>query len=263
MVIADLMLAFISFSMIASAIYIINDYRDIEADRAHPEKSKRPLASGAVSVPVALAIFIILIIGGLGLAFYIKPKFLFVLSIYLSMNIAYSMGLKKIPILDIFIVAIGFVLRVKSGGVVANIAVTDWLNIMIFLLAVFLTLAKRRDDVLIKVRSGKELRGSIRNYNMELMNALVVMVSGIIIVAYIMYTLSPAVMERLGTYQMYYTSVFVIAGIMRYLQLVFVENDTGSPTNILYKDLFIQLVIVFWVISFVLLLYYPNVQIFE
>ena len=137
-----MLLGFISFSLVASSIYILNDYRDIEDDKKHPEKSKRPLASGSVSKSAAIIICVLLILAGFGIAYFIKEKFLFVLSIYFVLNLAYSLGLKTIPILDIIIVAIGFVLRIKAGAVIANIGISEWLNIMVFLLALFMAIGK-------------------------------------------------------------------------------------------------------------------------
>jgi 4-hydroxybenzoate polyprenyltransferase len=261
--ILEVLPAFFAFSFCASAIYIFNDYRDVESDRLHPKKRKRPIASGDVSKNLALVLMLLLVLGSFSLGLLVKPKFAFVLSIYFFLNLFYSSGGKKIGILDIFIVAFGFVLRVKAGGIVSEIPVSAWLNVMIFLLALLLTIAKRRDDVIIKDDSGKEMRQSIRNYNLELMNSMIVMVSGIIIVAYLIYTLSPEIIQRFGTHRIYYTSVFVIAGVMRYLQLVFVENDSGSPTGILYKDKFIQISIALWILSFVFFIYFPDFQLFN
>lgn len=260
--IKELILAFIAFSLIASSIYIINDYRDIENDRKHPKKSKRPLASGAVSKSAGLAIFFICVIAGLTAGYFVKEKFLFVLGIYFVLNIFYSFGLKNISILDIIIVSIGFVLRVKGGGVASEIAVSEWLMIMVFLLALFLAIAKRRDDVLLKQESGVDVRKASKGYNMDFLNVSLGLVSAIIIVAYIMYTMAPETNARFGTYRLYYTSLFVIAGLMRYLQITYVENNTGSPTKILYKDRFVQVTILLWVLSFYLIIYLPTDQSF-
>src|SRR5436305_3704502 len=125
----------IAFCCVASSIYIINDYRDIEDDKKHPEKSKRPLASGAVSKNAAIIICVLLLVIGFLIAYFLRTKFLFVLAIYFFINLAYSFGLNTVPILDVFIVAIGFVLRVKAGAVLSYIGMTEWLTIMIFLLA--------------------------------------------------------------------------------------------------------------------------------
>lgn len=256
--------AFACFSLLASSIYVINDYRDIEADRAHPEKCKRPLASGAISKSVALVVFGLLVVAGLGGAWLIGNKFLFVLSIYFVLNLAYSFGLKNISILDIFIVAAGFVLRVKAGGVASQIPVSEWLMLMVFLLALFMAIAKRRDDIVLKIASGKDMRVASKGYNMDFLNVSLALVSAVIIVTYIMYTMDDLTQAHFKTYRLYYTAVFVIAGLMRYLQITYVENDTGSPTKILYKDRFIQLTILLWILSFYVIIYLPtNKSFFE
>lgn len=258
------LLGFACFSMIASSIYIINDYRDIEADRAHPTKSKRPLASGAVPPKAGLALFFVLVIAGFAGAVLLSEKFAFVLSIYFVLNMAYSFGLKNISILDIFIVATGFVLRVKSGGVLTDIAVSEWLMLMVFLLALFMAIAKRRDDIVLKDVTGKDMRKASKGYNMDFLNVSLALVSAVIIVAYIMYTMAPLTMAYFKTYRLYYTSIFVIAGLMRYLQITYVDNDTGSPTKILYKDRFIQITILLWILSFYVIIYLPtNKSFFE
>jgi 4-hydroxybenzoate polyprenyltransferase len=254
--------AFACFSLLASSIYIINDYRDVEADRAHPVKCKRPLASGAVSKNAALAIFAVLVIAGFAGAYLIGAKFAFVLGIYFVLNMAYSFGLKNISIVDVFIVSIGFVLRIKAGGAAADVGVSEWLTLMIFLLALFMALAKRRDDIVLKMASGKDMRKASKGYNMDFLNTSLALVSAVIIVAYIMYTMSPVTMERFHTYRLYYTSIFVIAGLMRYLQIAYVENNTGSPTKILYKDRFIQLTILLWILSFYVIIYLPTNKVF-
>src|SRR6476619_7601926 len=244
----------VAFSFVASSIYIINDYRDIEDDRKHYEKSKRPLASGAVSKKAAVIICAALIVIGFTTAFLIRDKFLFVLGIYFLLNLGYSFGLKNIPILDIFIVAIGFVLRVKAGAVIIHVGLSDWLTIMVFLLALFMAIGKRRDDVLLKLSSGTDMRKSIKGYNLELLNILTALVCAVTVVSYFMYTMSPEVLRRMGTYRLYYTCLFVLAGIMRYLQIIFVQAKSGSPTKVLYRDRFIQASLILWIISFYLIL---------
>jgi 4-hydroxybenzoate polyprenyltransferase len=253
----ELVLSFFAFSLTASSIYIINDYKDVEADRLHPVKRKRPLASGAVSPAAALVFFVVCLVIGLGLAWYVKPKFLFVVGIYFILNLLYSLGLKNISILDIMILSIGFVLRIKAGGIVSNTAVSSWLIVMVFLLALFMAVAKRRDDVIIKQTSGTEMRKASSGYNMDFMNVMLALLSAVIIVCYLMYTLDPTTMLRFHTYRLYYTTLFVIAGLLRYLQITYVENNTGSPTKILYKDRFIQLTIALWILSFYVIIYLP------
>ncbi|MBS1664289.1 MAG: decaprenyl-phosphate phosphoribosyltransferase [Bacteroidetes bacterium] len=254
---------FIAYSCIASSIYIINDYRDREDDRKHPVKCKRPLASGAVSPAAALVICGLLIIAGFGLAWWVREKFLFVLVIYFLINLAYSMGLKAIPILDIMILAAGFVLRIKGGSVISFVPLSEWIVIMVFLLAVFMAIGKRRDDVLLKISSGQDMRKSVKGYNLELLNVLLALVCAVIIVAYFMYTMAPDTVANTGSSRLYYTCVFVLAGIMRYLQIIYVVADAGSPTKILYKDRFIQITLLLWVVSYILILYTRDITIFK
>lgn len=259
-----LLLGFSCFSLVASAIYIINDYRDVDDDRKHPVKRRRPLASGAVPLPAALALCALCLLAGFGAALlWLKLKFVFVLAIYFGLNLGYSFGLKSIAILDILLLAAGFVLRVKGGAVLVGVGLSEWLNIMVFLLALFMAIGKRRDDVVLKLASGTDLRKSVKGYNLEYLNVVLSLVCAVIIVAYFMYTMSPEVRLRLGTYRLYYTCLFVLAGILRYLQLIFVKADGGSPTAVLYKDRFIQAAILFWIASFYLILYMKDIILFK
>jgi 4-hydroxybenzoate polyprenyltransferase len=253
----------VAFCLVASGVYILNDYRDMEKDRLHPAKRHRPLAAGKVSVLAAFILMSVCVAGGLLIGWLTGLKFLFILALYLLLNVGYSFGLKNISILDIFILSAGFVLRIKAGGAVAMVGISQWLMIMVFLLALFLALAKRRDDIFASPLSAKDMRVSMSGYNLDFLNVSLAIVSAILIVAYLMYTLSPEVIRRLGTYRLYYTGVFVIAGLMRYLQLAYIKEDTGSPTRILFRDHFIQVCIVLWMLSFYCLLYYPNLHLFQ
>jgi decaprenyl-phosphate phosphoribosyltransferase len=255
---------FLAFCCFASSIYIINDYRDIENDRKHPKKSKRPLASGKVKPSVAIVICVVLVVIGSVIAWLVNRDlwFLFILGVYFFMNLGYSFGLKNIAILDMLIVAIGFVLRVKGGAIVANEETTAWLIIMTCLLALFMAIGKRRDDLLLQDSSGTTMRKSLNGYNLSYLDTMLGLFSAIIIVAYINYTTAPDSILRLGTYRIYYTGIFVVAGIMRYLQIVFVKKDSGSPTEILYKDRFIQVTVVLWIACFSVILYLPHTPIF-
>jgi 4-hydroxybenzoate polyprenyltransferase len=254
-----LVLAFVAFSFMASCIYIVNDYRDIEDDRKHPVKRNRPLASGRVKKGTGLCIAILLFVTSILIAYFLNPslQFLFILGLYFTLNVAYSLGLKNIAILDILILAAGFVLRVKAGAVVTipKVDTSEWLIIMTYLLALFMSIAKRRDDLLLKMETGNDMRKSISGYNLDFLNTMLALFSAIIIVAYIMYTVSGQTYLRLGTHRLYYTSVFVIAGILRYLQITFVLKKSGSPTEILYKDRFIQCTLFLWVLSIYGILY--------
>jgi 4-hydroxybenzoate polyprenyltransferase len=259
-----LMEGIVSFCFIASAIYIINDYRDIEDDRKHPVKCNRPLASGKVKKPIAVSICIGLLLSGTLLGLLADPnyKFLFILCLYFVINLFYSFGLKNFAILDILMLSSGFVLRVKGGAIISAVEATDWLIIMTFLLSLFMAIAKRRDDLLLKVSTGTDMRKSMRGYNLDFLNTMLGLSSAIVIVAYINYTVSPVTVARLGTHNLYYSSLFVIAGLMRYLQITFVLKKSGSPTEILYKDHFIQVTLALWVLSIYTILYLRDVTIF-
>lgn len=257
---ADLALTFGAFSLAASGVYCLNDIIDAEADRLHPRKRLRPVASGAVSKASA---------GGLcavcwGLAALLcmllpaGERCMGVGAItagYVVLNVAYCLKLKQIAIVDVFIIATGFVLRVFAGGVAANIELSHWIVLMTFLLALFLAFAKRRDDVVIYEETGAAPRKNIVGYNIVFMNQVIAIVATITMVCYIMYTLSPELMERLGSQYVYLTSIFVLAGIIRYLQITTVDVRSGSPTKVLMRDRFIQVCIIGWILSFYTLLY--------
>jgi decaprenyl-phosphate phosphoribosyltransferase len=247
----------LAFSFVASAVYIVNDYKDREVDRLHPKKKFRPLASGEIKTPAAFSLIALLLVSGLAIAAVLNTVFFYLLVSYLVINIGYSFGLKHIPILDLFIVAIGFLIRVYSGGVIAGLPITHWLSLMILLLALFLIIAKRRDDLLInsKNKDGVVIRKSTRSYNLVYINSCITLISSVMIVAYIMYTVSPEVTERFQSDYLFTTTVFVIAGIMRYLQIVFVEKKSGSPTNIFIKDKFILTTIAGWITCFYIIIY--------
>jgi len=243
-------IAFIAFSLTASAIYILNDYHDIEEDREHPKKRNRPLASGAISKKEALGIMSILFLVGTLLMLSLSLQATAILLSYIVMNIAYSFYLKHVAILDVTIIAIGFVLRLFIGSAVTGIALSMWIVIMTFLLALFLALAKRRDDVLIYLSTGKKMRKVIDGYNLPFLDGAMMIMASVVIVAYTLYTTSTARYEHL-----YLTSLFVILGIMRYLQIAFVEENSGSPTKIVLRDHFTQLTLLGWILSFGWILY--------
>jgi len=248
-------LGFILFSLTASAVYIINDIRDVEEDRLHPEKKNRPFASGAWSVRSGQLLALLFIGGSFSAAYLLQPHFFWVLFAYFAINLAYSAGLKKVALLDITMIATGFVLRVVAGGVLAVVPISSWIIIMTFLLALFLGLAKRRDDLLILRDSGKKMRQSLDGYNLPFIQSAMVLMAGVVMVSYIMYTMSPEVIARMGSDKLYITGLFVLIGLLRYLQLTLVFEKSGNPSKILLKDRGIQISLLLWVLSFVVLLY--------
>ena len=252
-------LAFFAYSFAASAIYCLNDLIDVEADRKHPKKCKRPIAAGVISKAQAL----LLVALCLGVAFAIASllegnaqwKVIGILGVYIVMNIAYCLKLKQMAIVDVFIIAVGFVLRIFVGGFATGVVLSQWIVLMTFLLALFLAFAKRRDDVVIYEDTGVLARKNVNRYNLPFMNQVIGVVSSITMVCYIMYTVDPEVIARMGSRYVYLTSVFVLAGIIRYLQLTIVDVKSGSPTKVLMKDRFVQCCIIGWIITFVLIIY--------
>ncbi|MBD3839949.1 MAG: UbiA prenyltransferase family protein, partial [Epsilonproteobacteria bacterium] len=232
--VTTVMIGFALFSFAASSIYVLNDYHDINEDRAHPVKKNRPLASGAVSKKTAIVLMFTLFTSSLIGAAMLSSMFTLVLGLYIAMNIAYTFGIKRISILDISIIAIGFVLRIYAGAVLIGKYPSIWIVLVTFVLALFLALAKRRDDCLLAL-DGKKTRKNIDGYNLEMVNAAMTLMAGVTVVSYIMYTVSAEVIERVGTHNLYLTSIFVIIGILRYMQLTFVEQNSGSPTKLVLK----------------------------
>lgn len=251
----DCLAGLIIFSLSASSIYALNDIFDVEEDRLHPDKKKRPIASGKISIKSAVFIAVTLFIISLGSAYYLDFTFFICIVIYLGLNLAYSFGLKNIAILDLFIVAFGFLLRVIAGGEISEVPVSHWLMIMVLLLSLFLVLAKRRDDLTLVENGSKNIRKASLGYNLEFTNACLTLLSSVMIVSYIMYTVSDDVQARYNSQYLFLTCIFVIAGLMRYLQITMVEKKSGSPVKILYKDVFIFVVLLAWVLSFYILLY--------
>lgn len=247
---------FFCFCFISSAIYIVNDYRDIVVDRLHPTKKNRPLASGKVKPPVALVIMAIMVVISLVWSYMLAPAFAYFIAFYMGINLAYSFGMKNISLVDIFMISSGFLVRTLAGANLVNVVVSHWLVIMVFLLSLFMAFAKRRDDLILAERSGKEvLRKSSRLYTVEYINVCLSVISGVIMVSYIMYTISDDVVRRIGENSLYVTSLFVFAGLLRYLQITLVQNDSGSPTKVLLTDRFIQIVIAGWILTFFFTIY--------
>ena len=250
------LVAFVAFSFAASAIYSINDIVDVEADKKHPKKCKRPIAAGLVSKRQARLLAIILAIAALALPFLLNNWMLsVVIAVYLAMNLCYCIRLKHYAIIDVCIVAMGFVMRIVAGGVATDIVLSRWIVMMTFLLTLFLSFAKRRDDVLIMNETGMAPRKNTSRYNLTFINQAITITGGVMLVCYIMYTVSPEVIERFNSPNLYMTSFFVILGLLRYIQLTVVDERSGEPTRLVLSDRLIQLIIAGWIISFAIIIY--------
>ncbi|MGA2222949.1 MAG: UbiA prenyltransferase family protein [Syntrophobacteraceae bacterium] len=247
--------AFFAFSFAASAVYALNDIKDIKDDREHPEKQLRPLASGALSQSNAIIFLICILSASFSVSIALLPRaFLLILIAYLLLNVGYSFRLKHVAIIDVVCIAIGFVLRILAGGVVSDVPISHWIVIMTFLLAILLALGKRRDDLLLSAK-GFSTRKSLNGYNLEFVSMSMIIMTSVVIMAYLLYCISPDVVQKHGTHNLYFTGFWVIVGLLRYLQITFVEARSGSPTLILLHDYFLLAVIGGWLLTFYWLIY--------
>jgi 4-hydroxybenzoate polyprenyltransferase len=246
--------AFIAFCLAASSIYVLNDIMDVKKDRLHPEKSKRPIASGAIRIEVAVVVGLVSLVLSLFLG-YESSVNQYIIA-YLGVNFLYSIRLKHIPLLDITIISVGFILRVLCGGEASGVFVSKWLILMTFLLSMCLALGKRRDELIVSEHGEKNIRPALVGYNLEFINMGLVFMAVTTVICYIMYSVSEDVVSRLHTDKIYLTSFFVIIGLLRFLQISMVYQKSGSPTNILLKDRFMQWVLVGWALSFSVIIYF-------
>ena len=253
-------LTFMAYSLIASSVYCFNDINDVEADRRHPVKCRRPLASGALPLASAwvvmalmlvLAAAVVTMLGDMQRAFRVGGVLLF----YYVVNLCYCARLKQYAIVDVCVVAFGFVLRVLAGGYATDIVPSKWLVLMTFLLTLFLSFAKRRDDVLRMNETGEPPRKNTIRYNLTFINQAITVSASVTLVCYIMYTVSPEVVDRFGSDMLYLTSVFVLLGLLRYMQITVVDKKSGDPTKMMLHDRFTQLVVLAWALTFLVLIY--------
>ena len=253
------LVVFASFCLMASSIYCFNDLRDIETDRQHPKKQHRPIASGKVSARGGYVMMLLCTIGGfalLPLAGSSNTPYLYmVLAAYWLMNVAYCLRLKQYALIDVTIIAIGFVMRVLTGGLTTDIWISHWLVLMTFLVTLFLAFTKRNDDYRIYEQTRQKPRVSITGYNKTFINEATAIIASVTLVCYIMYTMSPEVIQRMGTRYVYLTCGWVLAGMLRYLQNMIVYGLSGSPTKSLVKDHFVQFCVLGWIASFFVIIY--------
>lgn len=252
-------LTFFAFSLTASSIYCYNDIVDVDADRHHPVKCLRPIASGEVSIRMGYILMILTFCLGMGVLLLLPPEVMSqvmaVIVFYYVLNLAYCSKLKQFAILDVCIVAFGFVLRILAGGFACELALSNWIVIMTFLLTLFMSFAKRRDDVLRMNETGEAPRKNTVRYNLTFINQAITITASVTLVCYIMYCVSPEVSERFDTPYLYLTFVFVLLGLLRYIQIAVVDEKSGDPTKIILRDHFSQIIVVAWILSFLLMIY--------
>ena len=249
----------IAFSFIASSIYCLNDIIDVEDDRRHPKKCNRPLASGRVSIAQGYAIMIVMVILSMVSLLFLPNKCIEttgVVGFYWVLNVAYCLFLKQHAIIDVCIVAVGFVLRILAGGIATDIRLSKWIVLMTFLLMLFLSFAKRRDDVLRMNETGEAPRKNTIRYNLTFINQAITITASVTLVCYIMYTVSPETIANFHTENLYLTSVFVLLGLLRYIQLAVVDKKSGDPTKVILHDRFIQCIVLGFGLTFFIIIYF-------
>ena len=245
---------FALFCLISSSVYIFNDLADVEADRQHPEKKNRPIASGALSSRIAWLAGVLLLLISLGLGYFLAPSFAWVLALYFLLNLAYSKWLKHVPILDVLMLAAGFVLRVHAG--VTLIAVerfSPWLYVVMTLLSLFLGFGKRRAEMALLAHNAGAHREALKGYTISLLDQYILIVSGTTIVAYSLYTFSAPNVP--ANHSMMLTIPFVVYTIFRYLYLIQVEQAGGEPEDILLSDRPFQIALLLWGLTVLVVFY--------
>jgi 4-hydroxybenzoate polyprenyltransferase len=247
--------AFVTFCALSSSVYLVNDIRDREADSRHPVKRRRPIAMGELTPAVASAASVVLAVAALIAAFKLSPGFGRAASAYFVLNLAYSFGLKRVVILDVMIVASGFLLRAWAGALAVDVAMSHWLVLCTGLLALFLGFVKRRQE-LVALGGEPTTRASLREYSLPFLDQMIGIVTGATVVAYSLYAFSPEVAQKLGTQHMGLTIPFVLYGIFRYLYLVHQKGEGENPTALFLSDRGLLLGVFFWGVAVVTALYY-------
>lgn len=249
-------IAFFAYSFAASSIYCFNDIHDCEADQRHPVKCHRPIASGAVSVRhgylLMAVMFLLSVVTSAALDSW---QAMGVILFYWCLNLCYCAKLKQYAIIDVCIVAFGFVLRLMAGGVAADVVLSKWIVLMTFLITLFMSFAKRRDDVLRMEQTGEAPRKNTIRYNLTFINQAITITASVTLVCYIMYTVSPEVCQRFHTENLYLTTVFVLVGLLRYIQIAVVDQKSGDPTKIILRDRITQFIVLAWLLAFLIIIY--------
>jgi len=247
-----------SFCLASSAIYYLNDITDCKKDQLHPTKKNRPIASGRLSFKTAWFIAALLLTAGFILSYTLGQLFLFYFILYVFLNFGYNLGLKNVVIIDVMILAIGFVLRAAAGAEAITVPISSWLLVCTILLALFLGLAKRRHELVILGDDASSHRQSLAHYSPYFLDQMMSVVTASTVVAYAFYTLSPEVKDKLGTGNMVFTVPFVLYGIFRYLYLIHQKDEGGSPTKLLVTDTPLLVCVGLWIISVFIILQIPE-----
>lgn len=249
--------AFVIFCALSGVVYLLNDVADRHADRMHPIKRDRPIASGAVPVQTALGLAAVLTLGALGAAFWLRPMFGVIGASYLALLALYSGPLKHVVIIDVITIAVGFVLRAAAGAVAIDVQISHWLFILTILLALFLALSKRRHELVLLADGATSHRRILQEYSPYLLDQMISVVTASTLVAYAIYTVSPETIEKFGTDKLSLTLPFPLYGIFRYLYLVHQKEGGGSPSAMLLNDRPLLLCVALWAVAVAIVIYGP------
>lgn len=253
--VANAAIALASFCLLSSAVYIFNDWYDAEEDRAHPEKRLRPISSGVLPSGIALTAAAFLVIAGLALGFVVGTKVAAIGFLYSCLMAAYCLGIKRAIILDAMTISAGFVLRVVAGAAAIAVSASHWLIACTFLLALFLAFAKRRQELLSLANAAPEHRVVLSLYSSHYLEGVINIVIGAAIVCYALYTVAPETVEKFGSDNLVYGTVFVIYGMLRYLALINDPTKGGNPSKVLLTDIPLMLTLIAWAIYNILVIY--------
>ena len=252
------LLGFAVFCAASSCIYLLNDLCDLDADREHPVKRNRPMASGMLNITVArIAMFGLFLTAAIG-SFALNRSFAFVVAVYLLTCIAYSLRLKDIVILDVILIASGFVLRAVSGAVLINVAPSEWLVLCTSMVALLIGFGKRRHEIVLLEENAQNHRRSLSDYSIEFLNSIMNICAGAAVVTYALYTRADETVARVGSSAMLITIPFVVYGVFRYLFLIYKHQAGGDPVQILLHDRPTLLNLILWIVTVGIVIYLPR-----
>ncbi|MEO0077972.1 MAG: decaprenyl-phosphate phosphoribosyltransferase [candidate division WOR-3 bacterium] len=247
--------AFVAFCLASGAIYIVNDIADRRNDQIHPQKSRRPIASGQVGTGPAVLAAVVSFVLALAAGFWLDWRFGLLLVVYLVMQMAYSFWLKRIVVLDVMVVAAGFAIRAVSGTYVVHVRLSPWLFVCTILLALFLAIAKRRHELVNLEGGGVAHRSVLGHYSRTLLDQMIAVATSATVIGYCLYTIAPETVAKFGTTNLILTVPFVLYGIYRYLYLVYRQEQGGAPEKVLFTDPPLFVAVLLWLLSIVTVLY--------
>lgn len=250
------LMVFAAFSAVASSIYLINDVSDYERDRVHPKKRNRPIAAGKVSRRTAVLMALLLAPIGLGLGFWLNMRTGGTLAAYGLMNLAYSIRLKHVVLLDVFIIAAGFLFRVSAGAFAIEVGISPWLLLCTFFVSLFLAMCKRRHEIESLGEQAASHRGILAEYSIPFIDKMVSALAAMTIMSYALYTIDPAVVQKLGTDGLVVSLPLVVLGVFRYLYLVHRHDMGGSPTEVALTDRGVQVIVALYVALTIVCIYF-------